>query len=166
LEKVRWSLPTLFESGEHPQSSHELSEVKQRFSFGLLHDESPVVQSGFLPHRHHGAVHEKQQPFVAGRGECQSAPSRAPGGGIHGSGAEAVDGRRGRIGRSVRPGRASSWEMGWLSGGVQRRVTRWQRQYPSCRLFATDFETSNSPPEPWPVRQRRAKRARRSALPA
>ncbi len=38
-------------------------------------------------------------PFVAGEGACPYAPSRAPGCGVHWSGAETLDGRSGRIRR-------------------------------------------------------------------
>ena len=45
--------------------------------------------------------HKKQNSFVAGKSDCPSAPSRAPGYGVHWSGAETLDGRSGRISRSI-----------------------------------------------------------------
>jgi len=43
-----------------------------------------------LPDRHRRAVHEKQKSFMAGEGDCPSAPSRAPGCGVHWSEAKAL----------------------------------------------------------------------------
>src|SRR5271165_6537536 len=46
-EEVHRTLSALFESGERSRRSDELPEVKQRFSFSLLHGESPAVEFGY-----------------------------------------------------------------------------------------------------------------------
>jgi hypothetical protein len=51
------------------------------------------------------SVHKKQNFFMTGKGGCPSAPSRAPVYGVHWSGAETLDGRSGRISRSIQPRR-------------------------------------------------------------
>src|SRR5216684_7122933 len=65
-----------------------------------------------LPFVQRGAVHKKQMPFMARGGDCPAAPSRAPGYGVHWSEAETLDGRSGRIGRRVQPGRAVKENLG------------------------------------------------------
>src|ERR1700720_5035285 len=79
-----------------------LPEIQLR-SFGL-HFVAPS-HVWVLPFVQRGAVHEKQNSFTAGEGDCPSAPSRAPGCGVHWSEAEALDGRSGRIRRRIWPGR-------------------------------------------------------------
>jgi hypothetical protein len=73
-----------------------LSEIEQRFSFGLLHGGSPSEFGSALQAPR--AVHEKQKPFMAGEGDCPSAPSRTPVRGVHWSEAKILDGRSGRRG--------------------------------------------------------------------
>jgi hypothetical protein len=48
------------------------------------------------------AVHEKQKPFMAGEGDCPSAPSRTPVYGVHWSEAKILDGRSGRKAQFLR----------------------------------------------------------------
>jgi hypothetical protein len=45
-------------------------------------------------------------PFVAEEGDCPSAPSRAPGCGVHWNEVETLDGRSGRIRRRITSGKA------------------------------------------------------------
>src|SRR6266853_3180215 len=46
-EEVHRTLAAFFESGERSRRGDELSEVKQRFSFSLLHGKSPAVEFGY-----------------------------------------------------------------------------------------------------------------------
>src|ERR1700726_1600162 len=74
-------LAGFFESSQRAGCSHELPQVKQRFTFCFLHFRLLLlVELGFaLQRRGREAAHEKQMPFVARWGDCPAAPSRGSG---------------------------------------------------------------------------------------
>jgi len=104
-EEVHRGLAALFENGERSRGGDELAEVKQWFSFGLLHGNLLRLNLDFCLASTAERCMKKQMPFVAEGGDCPSAPSRAPVCGVHWSEAKTLDGRSGRIRRRVDPGR-------------------------------------------------------------
>jgi len=64
--RVHRVLPGFFESGQRAGCSDELAQVKQRFSFGLLHGILLFLNLGFASQKRGLSAHEKQMPFMVG----------------------------------------------------------------------------------------------------
>jgi hypothetical protein len=65
-EEVHRVLSAFFESGKRSRRGDQWSEVKQRFSFDLLHEKSPPLEFWVLLRRHRRAVHEKANALRGG----------------------------------------------------------------------------------------------------
>jgi hypothetical protein len=142
-------MPGLLKSGQRARCSDELSEVKQRFSFSLLHGESPAVEFGSLLHMRGGKPRMKSKcpswqgkapvrPRCQGRGLC-----------VHRSEAQSLDRRSGRIWRRIWPG--SAWEErdGTDLRGVIRFFSREETMENLRKLFGDNwFKREILGPEP------------------